>query len=105
MVKRKFIRKKEDFICERCGAEVKGDGYTNHCPKCLWSKHVDVDPGDRASACLGLMAPVRIESGKDSYAIIHRCIKCGYEKRNKVSPADDFSMVVEIQRAFAASRK
>lgn len=38
-----FTRVIEDFICENCGTEVKGNGYTNHCPKCLWSKHVDKD--------------------------------------------------------------
>ena len=53
---KKFIKVKEDFVCEHCGAEVKGDGYTNHCPKCLWSKHVDVHPGDRAAECGGMMA-------------------------------------------------
>ena len=40
----KFKRKKENFVCENCGAEVKGDGFTNHCPKCLYSKHVDIFP-------------------------------------------------------------
>lgn len=24
-------------MCEHCSAEVLGTGYTNHCPKCLWS--------------------------------------------------------------------
>jgi len=51
---KKFQKKKEDFKCEKCGREVIGTGYTNHCPDCLWSKHVDVNPGDRQSKCLGL---------------------------------------------------
>ncbi|MEK7158524.1 MAG: RNHCP domain-containing protein, partial [Patescibacteria group bacterium] len=45
---RTFQRRVEDFTCESCGAQVTGDGYTNHCPQCLVSKHVDVYPGDRA---------------------------------------------------------
>ena len=56
-----FIRKTEDFVCENCGQEVKGNGYTNHCPRCLYSKHVDINPGDRASDCGGLMKPVAVE--------------------------------------------
>ena len=55
-----FIRKTEDFICENCGAVVVGNGYTNHCPVCLYSKHVDRSPGDRAAGCGGLMEPVAV---------------------------------------------
>ena len=45
----RFIRREENFVCEVCGAKVKGTGYTNHCPQYLWSKHVDkLIPGDRA---------------------------------------------------------
>ena len=81
-VSRKFTKKIEDFQCEYCGNFVKGDGYTNHCSKCLWSKHVDIFPGDRASDCGGLMEPVALEMAKGQYVIIHRCKKCGVEKRN-----------------------
>jgi hypothetical protein len=55
-----FKKTKEDFVCEHCGKPVVGNGYTNHCPECLWSKHVDVNPGDRAATCLGLMEPVGV---------------------------------------------
>ncbi|HCR42265.1 TPA: hypothetical protein DIV45_02815, partial [Patescibacteria group bacterium] len=41
MDRKNFIRTKEDFTCENCGHRVKGSGYTNHCPKCLYSQHVD----------------------------------------------------------------
>jgi Zn finger protein HypA/HybF involved in hydrogenase expression len=34
-----FVRRKENFICEACGKKVTGDGYTDHCPACLWGKH------------------------------------------------------------------
>src|SRR3989344_2693847 len=50
----------EDFTCEHCDTFVEGDGYTNHCPKCLWSLHVDNEPGDRANNCNGLMEPFGI---------------------------------------------
>lgn len=42
-----FTKTVEDFICAHCGTHVRGNGYTNHCPECLWSKHVDNNPGDR----------------------------------------------------------
>jgi len=43
---RKFTKIDENFICENCGKEVSKLGYTcrNHCPSCLHSKHVDVNP-------------------------------------------------------------
>ncbi|MEK7061411.1 MAG: RNHCP domain-containing protein, partial [Patescibacteria group bacterium] len=43
-----FVKKIEDFVCKVCGTKVKGTGYTNHCPNCLYSLHVDEEvPGDR----------------------------------------------------------
>ena len=57
------------FVCLRCGLEVvplSNGSYRNHCPRCLYSKHLDVAPGDRASFCEGMMEPigVRHRSGK-----------------------------------------
>lgn len=91
-----FKRKIEDFVCENCGQIVKGDGYTNHCPKCLWSKHVDTTPGDRASDCGGMMRPDKIETKGGECDIIHKCVKCGQEKRNKMSPEDAFEEALKI---------
>lgn len=95
---RKFIRKKEDFTCENCGVFVKGSGYTNHCPKCLWSKHVDINPGDRENACGGLMKPIRIEMKGREYMIVAKCVKCGLEKRNKTDKEDDMSIIMKVSR-------
>jgi ribosomal protein L37AE/L43A len=91
-----FTRKTEDFVCEKCGFSVVGNGYTNHCPQCLWSKHVDVFPGDRAETCEGLMEPIRVEKKGKEYTIIHKCTKCGVEKPNKAVKEDDFQMLVQI---------
>ena len=44
---KKFERNREDFTCNNCELFVQGDGYTDHCPSCLYSKHVDINPGDR----------------------------------------------------------
>lgn len=53
-------RKQENtsFQCEKCGTEVQpltNGSYRNHCPICLYSKHMDDKPGDRLSKCGGLM--------------------------------------------------
>ncbi|KKS77074.1 MAG: hypothetical protein UV64_C0004G0005 [Parcubacteria group bacterium GW2011_GWC1_43_11b] len=84
-----FIKNKEDFTCLNCGAEVIGNGYTNHCPKCLWSQHVDNLPGDRANSCCGLMEPIGIEKEGQDHDLVHRCQKCGLIKKNKTIRDDD----------------
>ena len=85
MFTKKFKKTKEDFICQHCGFKVRGSGYTNHCPNCLWSKHVDINPGDRLAECQGLMKPIEIELKDGQYYILHQCVKCGYTKKNKVA--------------------
>ena len=96
-----FQKRVENFTCEHCHAVVVGDGYTNHCPKCLWSKHVDVNPGDRAEKCGGMMEPVRIEGATPDYVLVHRCERCGIERRNKLSASDDMSAVAAIAKLSA----
>lgn len=98
MSSKKFQKNIENFICEKCGFSVIGTGYTNHCPKCLWSKHVDINPGDRKSPCGGMMKPTRVEFGAGEYSIINTCTKCQYEKKNKVSSNDDFDLVIQISK-------
>jgi len=78
-----------------------GDGYTNHCPKCLWSRHVDINPGDREEKCGGLMKPVGVEIESKGHTIIHHCIKCGVTKKNKVAKRDNFDTVVKLINATA----
>lgn len=89
-----FLRKIEDFTCEHCGFAVVGNGYTNHCSKCLWSKHVDHEPGDRGNECGGLMKPISLVKKKTEYKINHQCQKCGQEKLNKVSPDDNIDILL-----------
>ncbi len=93
---KRFTRVIEDFECERCGTPVMGSGYTNHCPTCLWSKHVDVYPGDRAASCGGMMEPVAIEGASGDYQILHRCGVCGHEKRNGLSHYDSHERAIAI---------
>ncbi len=93
-----FIPRQEPFDCEHCAVHVKPliDGsYRNHCPKCLWSKHVDRDgPGDRKSECEGLMKPVGIDFRRNKgWMIVHRCEECGKEIRNSTACDDDISVL------------
>jgi len=87
-----FIPRQEPFVCEHCNFSVQPlerGSCRSHCPECLWSKHVDNDPGDRGSDCHGLMQPFQIDqTGKKGFVIIHKCEKCGVQKRNKAAPDD-----------------
>jgi hypothetical protein len=94
-----FQRRKEDFICSGCGALVKGNGYTDHCPHCLLSIHVDVKPGDRASKCRGEMIVMSVEKTSHDFKIMYRCRKCGIEK--KVVAAEEDNR--ELLTSFAAA--
>ncbi len=92
-----FMRQKEDFICEFCGLPNTGDGYTNHCRKCLYSKHVDIEPGDRMSTCGGLMKPIFVSYTSTDPYILHKCVKCGFEKKNKIQIGDSIEAMAQIQ--------
>lgn len=93
---KRFSRNVEDFTCGHCGREVRGDGYTNHCPACLWSMHVDIQPGDRLAGCGGLMEPVAVEVRSGEYVIVHHCETCGLERRNRTAAADAFEEILRI---------
>lgn len=89
----------EEFICENCGRQVPKLGYScrNHCPYCLYSKHVDIEPGDRLETCHGLLKPVGIEtSSKKGYIIIFKCQKCGSIRKNKVAEDDDMDKIIAL---------
>ena len=98
-----FQRRVENFDCNKCGVHVKGCGFTNHCPVCLWSQHVDEYPGDRAATCGGMMEPITLEGGVGDYKIVHRCTACGYEKRNKLAQDDDMGAALRIATARGVS--
>ncbi len=91
-----FIKKKENFVCEKCGNKVSGDGYTNHCPECLWSKHVDINPGDRTEKCQAMMKPVSLEIKSGKYFIVFECIKCKFKRKNKLAENDNFDTLLNI---------
>ena len=95
---KKFNMIDEDFICENCGNKVKKLGYTarDHCPYCLYSKHLDIMPGDRLCNCKGLMKPIGIEKYKNSYKIIYNCSKCHQSHKNIMASDDNFDLIIKL---------
>ncbi len=98
---KRFTRTVENFTCAHCGASVLGDGYTNHCPNCLWSRHVDNNPGDRAATCGGMMRPISVETSGGQYIITHKCEVCGKTIRQRATDADNMDAII----ALAANNK
>ena len=95
---KKFYKRDETFICENCGKIVQKLSYSSrdHCPYCLYSKHVDINPGDRLNDCKGLLVPIDIEKYKDSYKIIYKCNKCNQIHKNKIASDDDINSIITL---------
>ncbi len=95
---RQFTKLDNGFTCENCGKEVPPLKYTSrdHCPHCLYSKHVDINPGDRECECQGLLRPVGIEKAKKGYQIVYTCTKCGASKKNIVAEDDNYTKILKL---------
>lgn len=95
---KKFNELDEGFICENCHQEVKPLEYSSrdHCPYCLYSKHVDINPGDRENPCKGLLKPIQIEKFKDTFKIVYKCQKCSQNHKNIMAKDDDMSKIIEL---------
>src|ERR1041384_6574945 len=93
---RRFTRVVEDFTCGNCGRAVSGGGLTNHCPACLFSRHVDVHPGDRAAQCGALMRPLSARYERGRFEILHECAGCGARKPNRAAPRDDKDLLISL---------
>ena len=87
------------FRCRHCGLDVSihavGTAHRNHCPNCLWSRHVDDDsPGDRAADCGSVMEPIAITvRGDGEWALVHRCTGCDTLRLNR-SAGDDNALLL-----------
>lgn len=107
MESKRFTKNDNGFICQNCGKEVEPLGFSsrNHCPFCLCSIHIDVNPGDRANDCLGIMDPIKVEiNPKKGYVILHKCRKCGEIKRNRAATdaavqPDDMDFIIRLTAA------
>jgi DNA-directed RNA polymerase subunit RPC12/RpoP len=97
---KKFTMIDEEFICENCHKNVSKLNYTarDHCPYCLCSKHVDINPGDRMNKCLGILKPIGIEKFKNSYKIIYRCEKCKKNHKNIMANDDNMDLIIELSK-------
>ncbi|MEA3356976.1 MAG: RNHCP domain-containing protein [Patescibacteria group bacterium] len=95
---KKFQKRPEDFVCDICGTSVHGDGYTDHCSNCLWSKHVDINPGDRKATCNGMMEPMSVEIKGRTKIIHYKCVKCGTTHNVKSHPDDNTEKIIELSQ-------
>ena len=101
---KRFTKNDSGFVCAHCGRQVEPLGFTsrNHCPFCLWSVHIDINPGDRANPCGGLMEPIGAETDpRRGYIIVHRCTKCGAVRRNRAAyeaatQPDDLGKIIAL---------
>jgi DNA-directed RNA polymerase subunit RPC12/RpoP len=100
------------FKCSHCGNYVPVDRFMgtyhrNQCPYCLWSRHVDIQKGDRKSPCKGLMEPIGLtfkKEGRDKYGrerkgelmIIHCCQDCQRISINRVAADDDPKAILAV---------
>lgn len=113
-----FGFKIESFQCSHCRVHVptasmiSGVQNRNHCPFCLWSRHLDlIKPGDRLAACRAAMQPVgltlkrstqKYDNGRGGeLMIIHRCTECDRLSINRLAADDDSQAILEL---FAASQ-
>lgn len=107
------------FECAHCGKRIElfgsiGTRNRNHCPYCLFSKHVDSAlPGDRASGCQGFMSPIGLAFKKEredkfgnarrgGIMIIHECGSCGAFSVNRIAGDDDPASIMEALRRSVA---
>lgn len=97
---KKFNMIDEEFICLNCGKKVDKLSYSarDHCPYCLYSIHVDINPGDRLNTCHGFLIPIDIEKFKNTYKIIYKCEKCNETHKNIMAEDDNINKIIELTK-------
>lgn len=98
-----FIKNDASFICNNCGKKVEKLEYTSrdHCNHCLYSIHVDINPGDRANECKGSLKPINVEMKTKGEIVIYKCQKCGSIIRNKTADDDNKETIFKIVENYA----
>jgi RNHCP domain len=87
------------FRCGNCRLDVSnrapGTAHRNHCPNCLWSRHLDDDrPGDRDAECGSRMEPIAVTvRGDGEWVLVHRCTGCDELHLNRTA-ADDNPLIL-----------
>ncbi len=106
----------DEFFCLRCGVivsgayELSGVRNRNHCPYCLWSRHLDWRaPGDRLSSCKGAMRPIglTLKNARNKYAsgpsgelmAIHQCTVCRAVSINRIAADDGTGILLDVFRS------
>lgn len=109
-------REEKGFTCAHCRQYVtcspsfSGVHNRNHCPYCLWSRHLDLrKPGDRLCACRAMMQPVGLTLKKTNkkygpaqngeLMLIHVCVECGRLSINRIAADDDTFRILELFRS------
>jgi RNHCP domain len=78
-------------------ADAPGTAHRNHCPNCLWSRHVDDSPGDRAALCGSSMEPIAISVRRaGEWVLVHRCLGCDTVHLNRIAGDDNPLLLVRI---------
>ncbi|MBC8532009.1 RNHCP domain-containing protein [Gehongia tenuis] len=98
----------ETFTCKVCGRLVvpagAGSAHRNHCPNCLSSLHVDMEPGDRQAECGGIMDPIAVwVRNRGEWTIIHRCRRCKSLCANRIAADDNPIKLMSIAMKPVAS--
>jgi hypothetical protein len=99
----------DGFLCKHCNVYVSSASFLsgvenrNHCPYCLWSRHLDLyAAGDRLSACKSPMKPIGVTvkatgkkygSARGELMLIHLCTDCESLSINRIA-ADDIPQAV-----------
>lgn len=93
-----FIKNNTSFVCINCGASVPAHPTSSrdHCNQCLFSVHVDINPGDRMNSCKEILEPIGIEVKKGKQRIVYKCQSCKDRVMNIVADDDDKETLVEL---------
>lgn len=93
-----------------CAPALAGVINRNHCPICLWSRHLDWrEAGDRRSNCRAAMEPVglTLKPSRNKYAqerdgelmLVHRCTHCSKLVANRIAADDDSAALLALCHA------
>ena len=101
------------FTCVHCRHYVSsavilsGVNNRNHCPYCLWSRHLDLrQAGDRLAACKEKMRPIGLtfkrtlkkyaQKTQGELMLVHQCVECGHVSINRIAADDDIENILQV---------
>lgn len=95
---KRFTKNNESFVCISCGATVPEhpSSSRDHCNKCLIGLHVDINPGDRANSCRGILEPIGLKIRDQKQQIVYKCKSCQKKIFCIVAPDDNPELILEL---------